>query len=198
MQLYQNDQVLHQRLQEGITTRNNLSDDMKNIARPRFVNLAEACGKMLAGSQDTHGAMLEFGGWDTHNALVPRLETQFKELDAGLAALCNELAGEWQNTVVVIGTEFGRTAAVNGTRGTDHGTASAMFIAGGAIKGGRVMGEWPGLAKAQLYEGRDLRPTSDIRSWIAAVFAQHWGLNATQLQDVFPDVAPVSDLLLRV
>lgn len=197
MLLYQHDSVLHQRLAEGITTRNTVRDEMKPIARPRFANLAEACGKMLVSNDDTHGAMLEFGGWDTHNALVPRLESQFKELDAGLAALRSALADDWKNTVVAIGTEFGRTAAVNGTRGSDHGTASALFIAGGAVKGGKVMGDWPGLAKDQLYEGRDLRPTSDIHSWLSTLLAQHWGLNANQLQNVFPEVAPVAIQLLR-
>jgi uncharacterized protein (DUF1501 family) len=198
MHLYEYDQLLHQRLQEGINTRNNLSMSGENTVKPKFANLAEACGKLLAGSAQTHCAMLEMGGWDTHNAQVQRLDAQFQELDEGLAALRAALGNDWRNTAIVIATEFGRTAAMNGTNGTDHGTASALFLGGGAIAGGKVLGEWPGLAKEQLYEGRDLRPTSDMRSWVATLLAQHWGINAKQLQDVFPKVNLVEQQLVRV
>jgi uncharacterized protein (DUF1501 family) len=197
MQLYEYDQSLHQRLQEGIHTRNNLSMSGENVNKPKFANLAESCGKLLAGSAQTHCAMLEMGGWDTHNAQAQRLDTQFKELDAGLAALRAALGEDWKNTAIVIATEFGRTAAVNGTNGTDHGTASALFLAGGAIAGGKVLGEWPGLAKAQLYEGRDLRPTSDMRSWVSTVLNQHWGLSAKQLHTIFPKVNMAPHQLIR-
>ncbi len=197
MQLYEGDASLHQRLQEGINTRN-MAMDANNAARPKFANLTESCGKLLAGNAHTHAAMLELGGWDTHNALVPRLEQQFKELNAGLAALRTALGADWNNTVIAIATEFGRTVAVNGTGGTDHGTASALFLTGGAIKGGKVLGEWPGLSKEELYDGRDLRPTSDIRSWIGAVLAQHWGLTTQQLNSVFPNVTAAEKQLVRV
>jgi len=130
--------------------------------------------------------MLEMGGWDTHNSQVNRLNNQFKELDKGLAALKAELGPQWQYTVVVIATEFGRTVSVNGTQGTDHGTASAVFVAGGAVNGGRVAGEWPGLAPQQLYQNRDLKPTSDIRHYLSMILTQHWGLAPPQLDAVFP------------
>jgi uncharacterized protein (DUF1501 family) len=125
------------------------------------------------------------------------LDAQFKELDSGLAAMRTALGDDWKNTAIVIATEFGRTAAMNGTNGTDHGTASALFIAGGAIAGGKVLGEWPGLANAQLYEGRDLRPTSDMRSWVSTVLHQHWGLSAKQLQTIFPNVSLATQPLIR-
>lgn len=197
MQLYEYDSRLQQRLQEGISTRNNLAMSGGDTNKAKFANLAESCGKMLSGSAQTHCAMLEMGGWDTHNAQVPRLETQFKELDAGLAALRTALGDDWKNTAIVIATEFGRTAAMNGTNGTDHGTASALFLAGGAIAGGKVLGEWPGLAKEKLHEGRDLRPTSDMRSWVSTVLHQHWGLDAKQLQSIFPGVAMAPEQLIR-
>jgi uncharacterized protein (DUF1501 family) len=95
-------------------------------------------------------------------------------------------------------TEFGRTVAVNGTGGTDHGTASAMFIAGGAVAGGRVQGKWPGLAKSDLFEGRDLMPTSDTRQWIRAILSQHWKLNSAQLDYVFPSVKTMDAQLIRL
>jgi uncharacterized protein (DUF1501 family) len=102
--------------------------------------------------------------------------------------LQNELAGEWSNTVVLTVTEFGRTAAVNGTRGTDHGTASAALLTGGAVNGGRVIADWPGLASADLYEGRDLYPTGDIRSLFKGVLVQHLGLDSAFVdRSVFPD-----------
>jgi uncharacterized protein (DUF1501 family) len=197
MQLYEYDKHLQLRLQEGINTRNNVDMSGEDFKKPKFANLAEACGKILAGSAQTHCAMLEMGGWDTHNAQVQRLDTQFRELDAGLASLRTALGQDWKNTAIVIATEFGRTVFVNGTNGTDHGTASALFLAGGAIAGGKVLGEWPGLAKEQLYESRDLRPTSDMRSWIAALLSQHWGLDGKQLQTIFPKVDVMHQQLIR-
>jgi uncharacterized protein (DUF1501 family) len=99
--------------------------------------------------------------------------------------------------VIAIGTEFGRTVAVNGTGGTDHGTASVMFLAGGAVAtgrraaaGGKVLGDWPGLAAADLHEGRDLRPTSDMRAWLGDALQLAWGLDEAALQRVFPGMAP--------
>jgi uncharacterized protein (DUF1501 family) len=92
--------------------------------------------------------------------------------------------------VVAVGTEFGRTVAVNGTGGTDHGTASVMFLAGGALAGGRVLGDWPGLGRAELQEQRDLRPTSDIREWLAGALGLAWGLDDAQVGSVFAGVKP--------
>jgi uncharacterized protein (DUF1501 family) len=141
--------------------------------------------------------MLEMSGWDTHQNQIGRLDRQFQQLDEGIAALRKNLAEQWDQTVVVVTTEFGRTVAENGTRGTDHGTASAMFIAGGAVAGGRVRGRWPGLAVSKLYEGRDLMPTSDTRQWIRAILSQHWKLNSAQLEYVFPTVKTMGAQLIR-
>ncbi|MEH6548869.1 MAG: DUF1501 domain-containing protein [Pseudomonadales bacterium] len=104
---------------------------------------------------------------------------------------------QWDNTVVIVASEFGRTVAENGTRGTDHGTGGVMFLAGGAVQGGKVLGEWLGLAKADLFDNRDLRPTSDTREWMAATLHQHWQLNESQLNDVFPGITPKETRLIK-
>ncbi|KGJ89237.1 DUF1501 domain-containing protein [Thalassotalea sp. ND16A] len=125
-----------------------------------------------------------------------RLTRQLSDLDKGLAALKDELGDYWQNTVVMVATEFGRTARENGTVGTDHGTGSAMFIAGGAIKGGQVLGQWPGLKNEQLFNGRDLMPTSNTFSWMGAVLQQHWQLSDSQIAKIFPQHKAYQQTLL--
>jgi uncharacterized protein (DUF1501 family) len=122
-------------------------------------------------------AMLETGGWDTHSGQERRLAAQLKALDTLLAAVRDGLGPTWAQTTVLIATEFGRTAAANGTGGTDHGTGSAAILVGGAVKGGRVVSDWPGLAPSSLYEGRDLRPTATMDSLIAGVAGQSLGID---------------------
>ena len=146
--------------------------------------LARACGEMLAENPSLTGVALEMGGWDTHNQQLGRLAQQFKQLDEGLAALRKALGAAWSNTVVAVGTEFGRTVAVNGTGGTDHGTASVMFLAGGALAGGRVPG------RADRQEQRDLRPPADIREWLAGALGLAGGLDDAQVGSVFAGVKP--------
>jgi uncharacterized protein (DUF1501 family) len=138
-------------------------------------------------------------GWDTHanqGTDAGQLAQNFGLLDQGLAALKTELAGAWADTVVVVMTEFGRTVAPNGNRGADHGTASAAFLIGGAVRGGRVIADWPGLAPAQLNEGRDLRATTDLRAVLKGVLRDHLGVNDAS---AFPESAAVRPLegLLR-
>lgn len=190
--LYEGD-PLQARLVEGLDTRRTLEGDGAATVpgRPRFPALARACGEILAREPAIAGAVLEMGGWDTHNQQLSRLRAQFRELDAGLAGLRTALGPRWPHTVLVACTEFGRTAAVNGTGGTDHGTASTLFLAGGAVTGGRVLGDWPGLGERALLERRDLRPTSDLRGWFAAVLQEQWGLDAKALAGVFPGVRAV-------
>jgi uncharacterized protein (DUF1501 family) len=94
----------------------------------------------------------------------------------------------WRDTVVVVTTEFGRTAKINGTNGTDHGTATVALLAGGAVKGGRVVADWPGVTGANLYEGRDLKPTTDLRAVLKGVLRDHLLVEERRLTaDVFPD-----------
>jgi uncharacterized protein (DUF1501 family) len=122
-------------------------------------------------------AMLETLGWDTHNAQKGRLANQLRNLDAMLAALRDGLGPAWESTTVLIATEFGRTAAVNGTGGTDHGTASVAMLVGGAVRGGRVVSDWPGLAPSALYQARDLRPTTALDALIAGAAAESLALD---------------------
>ncbi len=196
--LYEGDELLKSRLLDGLQTRQQLGDMAGGNAAQKFPKLADACAKLMAQKDGPDCAMLEMGGWDTHKNATARLNRQFKELDQGIAKLQQGLGKQWSQTVVMVATEFGRTVAENGTSGTDHGTASAMFVAGGAVQGGNVLGQWPGLAKRDLYEGRDLRPTSDIRQWISAVLHQHWGLKEAQLMGVFPGVLPMDRRIIRL
>jgi uncharacterized protein (DUF1501 family) len=122
-------------------------------------------------------AMLETGGWDTHTGQAGRLAAQLKALDTLLASLRDGMGAAWASTTVLIATEFGRTAAANGTGGTDHGTGSVAMLVGGAVKGGRVLADWPGLAQGQLYEGRDLKPTMALDAVIAGAAAESLGLD---------------------
>ena len=140
-------------------------------------------------------AMLESNGWDTHKGQVKTLNKRFSELDDGIQALRNGLKSSWQDTMFIVTTEFGRTVKINGTSGTDHGTATTMFIGGGAISktdkkksimGGKVLGQWPGLAPDNLFEGRDLMPTSNTFDWIASALQQHWQLSDSQIARIFP------------
>ena len=120
-------------------------------------------------------------------------------LDKGLLALKSGLGPVWTNTVVVVVSEFGRTVAMNGTQGTDHGTAGVTFVAGGAVKGGRVLADWPGLKTADLYQARDLMPTTDFRAVATGVLRDHMGLQGAQLAAVFPSSALIrpKDGLIR-
>ncbi|MBR9909451.1 MAG: DUF1501 domain-containing protein [Gammaproteobacteria bacterium] len=195
--LYQNEPLLSARLEEALATREQLQGAVANPRQRSFADLAAACGSLMGQSDGPDCAMLEMGGWDTHNNQASRLGRRFAQLDAGLVRLRQHLAASWEQTTVIVATEFGRTVAENGTGGSDHGTGTALLLAGGAVQGGRVLGEWPGLGHSDLFEGRDLMPTSSMQAWIGAVLGQHWGLSAAQLQEVFPGVQPAATRLLR-
>jgi len=188
--LYEKDDLLYSRLMDGLQTREQLGEMGKQKAARRFPMLAKSCATLMNQPDGPDCAMLDMGGWDTHNNATNRLGRQIADLDQGIANLRAGLGAQWHNTVVIVASEFGRTVAMNGTRGTDHGTAGALLLAGGAGRGGQGLGDWPGLAKSEQYEGRDLRPTSDVRSWLSAVLQQHWQLSDRQLQGVFPGVTP--------
>ncbi|HVC60647.1 MAG TPA: DUF1501 domain-containing protein [Acetobacteraceae bacterium] len=159
-----------------------------------FPALAGAAGEMLRAPDGPRVAALELDGWDTHQAQVPRLAGMLRQLDGGLAALKRGLGPAWRQTAVLVMTEFGRTARVNGTKGTDHGTATVAFVLGGAVAGGRVAGEWPGLGPGKLYENRDLAPTTDLRSVAKGLLAQHLGVPGGALSVVFPDSGAVGPM----
>jgi uncharacterized protein (DUF1501 family) len=164
-----------------------------------FPTLAEAAGRLLAAPDGPRIAAMEISGWDTHVAQVPRLEQPLRQLDAGLGALKTALGPAWRQTAVLVVTEFGRTARVNGDKGTDHGTATVAFVLGGAVAGGRVRADWPGLGAGRLFENRDLAPTVDVRAVAKGLLAGHLGLGQSALAQVFPDSAAASPMggLLR-
>ncbi|HKR41046.1 MAG TPA: DUF1501 domain-containing protein [Paraburkholderia sp.] len=138
-------------------------------------------GKLAAGflsrPDGPRIAMIETGGWDTHSAQNARLANQLKALDTMLASLRDGLGPAWDKTTVLVATEFGRTAAANGTGGTDHGQASVAMLVGGAVAGGRMQADWPGLRSADLYESRDLKPTASLDALIAGAAAESLGLD---------------------
>jgi uncharacterized protein (DUF1501 family) len=145
----------------------------------------------MRGEAGPQVAVFEATGWDTHaNQGGARgvLAQRLSGLDKGLRTLSEELGPMWTRTAVLVVTEFGRTAAMNGTRGTDHGTAGCAFLAGGAVHGGRVITDWPGLARSALLDGRDLRPTLDLRSVFKTVLSEQLRIDARSLDArVFPD-----------
>jgi uncharacterized protein (DUF1501 family) len=146
--------------------------------------------KMLTGPGSARIAMIETLGWDTHFNQPERLTNELKSLDTMVAAIHAGLGAEWTNTLILVATEFGRTAAMNGTNGSDHGTASAAMLIGGAVKGGRVMADWPGLSQSALYENRDLKPTMALDQLIAVAMAEHFGLDYARTgAALFPQMA---------
>ena len=167
--------------------------------RGAFPALCAAAGKLLAAPAGPRLAALEVEGWDTHAHQMQRLPPALRTLDAGMVALKGGLGPAWQQTAVLIVTEFGRTVRINGTQGTDHGTAGVAFVLGGSVAGGRVAGTWPGLAPAKLFENRDLHPTADLRSVAKGLLAEHLGLPGGALEKAFPDSAGMSPMrgLLR-
>ena len=170
----------------------------KGANRSAFPTLAKAAGAMLRAPDGPRIAALELGGWDTHTAQANRIAGPLSQLDQGLDALRTALGDAWRHTAVLVTTEFGRTARMNGTQGTDHGTASVAFLAGGAVTGGQVMGAWPGLERGQLFEDRDLAPMTDLRAIAKGVLIDHIGLNQNALKTVFPggdSVQPMRGLI---
>lgn len=173
----------------------------KDNDRFAFPAMARTAGAMLAASDGPRIAAMELGGWDTHTGQNNRLAGALTRLDNGLEALRLGLGDAWRQTVVLVMTEFGRTARANGTNGTDHGTATAAFLAGGAVAGGRVVADWPGLGQGRLFEDRDLAPTTDLRSVAKGIVAAHLGLNASGLAAAFPgseSAQPIKGLVRTV
>jgi len=164
---------------------------VKPAAPDRISGVARMAAALMRSEGGPEVAVIEASGWDTHanqggarGALAQRLTG----LDKALRTLADELGPLWPQTAVLVVTEFGRTAAMNGTRGTDHGTGGCAFLAGGAVHGGRVIADWPGLARTALLDNRDLRPTLDLRSVFKAVLDEHLRVDAKTLATrIFPD-----------
>ena len=184
--------------ERGFTTAQ-LAGDQPPKDRYAFPALAATAGRLLAAPDGPRVAALEIGGWDTHQAQPQRMLAPLRQLDEGLDALRTALGPAWRETVVMTMTEFGRTVCSNGTRGTDHGTGSVAFVAGGGVAGGRVLADWPGLGAGKLFENRDLQPTTDLRALAKGLLAQQFGLSPAALAAVFPgsDRVAASARLMR-
>jgi uncharacterized protein (DUF1501 family) len=170
--------------------------------RGYFAEAASTAAKFLAQPDGPRVGALALDGWDTHNnegIAQGRLSQLLGSLDGALAAIETNMGPAWHETVVVLVTEFGRTADINGTDGTDHGTATVALLVGGALKGGRVIADWPGLKPANLYENRDLKPTTDLRAVLKGVLKDHLRADERSLAgNVFPgsrDVKPIAGLV---
>jgi uncharacterized protein (DUF1501 family) len=185
--LYAGDQQLHALWNAALDTRMKAGDPMLAGGNQKGAATGALAAKMLAG-EGARIAMIETNGWDTHSGQRGRLNAQLRDLDQLLAALKTGLGAQWANTLVIVATEFGRTARPNGTGGTDHGQASAAMLLGGAVAGGKVVADWPGLSNSALYEGRDLKPTTDLDALIAGALAQHYGLQPGRaMTTMFPE-----------
>jgi uncharacterized protein (DUF1501 family) len=210
--LYAGDALLATRLADALTANAMAADKggegsaMAPQAAPvpgargngRYAEVVRAAAGFLRREDGPKVAVFDTSGWDTHaneGAAQGQLAGRLGELDAGLATLHEELGPAWRNTAVLLVTEFGRTAAINGTRGTDHGTATVALLVGGAVAGGRVIADWPGLASRALYQGRDVAPTLDLRAVLKGVLSEHLAVPTRALErEVFPESAAVKPL----
>jgi uncharacterized protein (DUF1501 family) len=172
-----------------------MPDGFPAQVRAFFADAAGTAAKFLAREDGPRIGALAFNGWDTHideGADSGRLATLLGALDGALAAVEKNMGEVWGQTVVTVVTEFGRTARINGTNGTDHGTGTVALLAGGALKGGRVVADWPGLKPANLYEGRDLAATTDLRAVLKGLLKDHLRVTDQALAaNVFPGSADV-------
>jgi len=198
--LYSKDDWFSARLSEAVQSEH-LGEDSSGpqmsagASAGKSVDRVTAAARMAAAVMRSDGgpnvAVLEATGWDTHanqGGATGALAQRLRGLDAALRALSEDLGPLWNQTAVLVVTEFGRTAAMNGTRGTDHGTGGCAFLVGGAVRGGRVIADWPGLAAASLLDNRDLRPTLDLRSVFKSVLDEHLHIDGRTLSArVFPD-----------
>ena len=195
-QLYADDAQLHALWSTAMDARAMAAPS----SRQSPADLGRLAASFLARADGPRIAMLESEGWDTHSAQAQRMTNRLKSLDAMLAALRDGLGAAWAETTVLVATEFGRTAAANGTGGTDHGTASAAMLLGGGVDGGRILSDWPGLAASALYQGRDLQPTTGLDALIASAAGECFAIEPERVgRALFPAVAAAKPLprLLR-
>jgi uncharacterized protein (DUF1501 family) len=190
-QLYEEDPLLSSHLQQALEIE-------ALVARHRDPSRQDndglrTLGSVLADEQGPAVAVLERGGWDTHTGQRGTLERQLRELSQGLLALREGLGARWAQTAVLVVTEFGRKVQSNGTGGTDHGVGGVALLLGGAVHGGQVVADWPGLGSSELLDQRDLRPTTDLRTVFAGVLHDHLQLDERSLtRDVFPSSSRVT------
>jgi len=190
--LYATDPLLGPALASGLQTEAaaQAMSDGTPLRRNDVSGLGQAVARLMRGDNGADVVALSLDGWDTHARQAGQLTTRLALMDQVIGGLRTGLADDWDRTVVVVATEFGRTVRVNGTNGTDHGTGSSLLLAGGAVKAGGLIGDWPTLAENRLFEGRDLTPTIDVRSVFKGVLRDHLGLDRAALDTtVFPNSA---------
>jgi uncharacterized protein (DUF1501 family) len=208
--LYTGDDPVGRAYRDGRTARTELTASM-NSEQPMadggappandFPAQAARLASLLSRDHRLRIAFAALGGWDTHvrqGGHTGQLANRLRPLGDGLAALAQGLGRDWADTVVVVLSEFGRTVHENGDAGTDHGHGNVIWVMGGPVRGGRVYGEWPGLAPAALYEGRDLAVTTDYRNVLAAVIARHMRLPDRALSEIFPGLPPARSEVDRI
>ncbi|MDE2577468.1 MAG: DUF1501 domain-containing protein [Hyphomicrobiales bacterium] len=199
------DPQLAEALRRGLETDRMAKAAAGDMGRPADYNgvngmrmAARGAAQIIAADDGPRVAALAFDGWDTHaneGGATGRLAQLLGGLDAAFGEFEQALGPKWRDAIVVAVTEFGRTARINGTTGTDHGTATVALAAGGALAGGRVIANWPGLAAGKLYQDRDLAPTTDLRAALKGLIADHLGVTASALAaSVFPDTAALAPM----
>ncbi|WP_295165917.1 DUF1501 domain-containing protein [uncultured Brevundimonas sp.] len=190
--LYVEDPMLGQNLARGLATEQLVGMDGgdQRLRRNDVQGLGQAVARLMTGPEGADIVAVSLDGWDTHAGQRAQLQTRLTGLDQLVTGLKGGLGETWSRTAVIVATEFGRTARANGTQGTDHGTGSSLLLAGGAVKQGGPIGDWPTLADNRLFENRDLAPTLDIRSVFKGVLRDHMGLDRAALDArVFPGSA---------
>ncbi len=202
--LYTGDDALSHAYRDGLAAHKQVVAELQgemmqaDNGAPSSAGFPSDAGRMATLMRQDPSLKLGFfalGGWDTHvnqGGADGQLAQRLKPLGDGLVALARDLGPVFDETVIVVMSEFGRTVHENGNRGTDHGHGNVMWVLGGRVAGGRVYGAWPGLALEQLYEGRDLAVTTDFRTALSAVLMHHLGVTSTQLAEIFPGHTPTS------
>jgi len=187
--LYESDTLLHPLWESAVRTQELAGDIGGNNGR-NGADLGKLAASLMLPTEGARVMMVETGGWDTHSGQRGRIAGQLRGLDQLIGALKAGLGPAWKDTLVIVATEFGRTVAINGSGGTDHGTGSAALLFGGRLaKGGSVAADWPGLGSAALLDGRDLKPTSSLESVIAEAVAHHYALDPVAVKKtLYPGV----------
>lgn len=202
--LYRNDKALYGRFEAAVQQQDTVGEEPMargNARRGGVTSIMQAAAKILRQDGGPNIAAMEFSGWDTHanqGLAGGALDRLLGQLAEGLMAFRADMGPAWNNTTVVVMTEFGRTARANGTRGTDHGTAGAGLVIGPRVAKSAAYADWPGLSDSALFEGRDLKPTLDVRAVLKGAVAGAFDLSRPQLDRVFPnspDVRAIYDLM---
>ncbi|RMF26375.1 MAG: DUF1501 domain-containing protein [Cyanobacteria bacterium J083] len=203
--LYSGDDPASKAYQSGLQARKiilaQLQQEMNSSARGAYYSIglaedARRLASLMKGDSQTQLGFMEIGGWDTHINQKPRLNKLLTSLGKGLSTLVTELGSVYNQTIIIVMSEFGRTVAENGNNGTDHGKGNLMWILGGKVKGGKMYGNWSGLESSQLAEGRELPVTTDFRTVITPILQQHLRIPPEKLTTIFPDFSPPQELNL--